>query len=191
MNSKKIQHKYNLPMGDFPNLNRFREKLALYDIHKFPKLDPKKIEAMEQVLSRDIPEITRNAKFSGAESGLDDEKVEVVNPFDLKDAPAVAWLIDSAVKMRYDNVFHSLNLSNRKVSGQNAKNFLMESQLGQETLRQIWTLSDVDQDGYLDSDEFAVCMFLIEGVKSKTFESLPDSLPDVLIPPSKRQALSV
>jgi len=193
---KKVQHRNNLPMGDFPNLTRFREKLVLYDIHKFPKLELKKVEAMEQVLAKDIPELTRyardvrdllelKAKRSGVPNGM-----EEVNPFDIKEQPTGAWIIDAAVKLKYDNLFHTLNLTDGKVSGANVKKLMLESQIPATTLRAIWTLSDIDKDGYLDADEFAVCMYLIEGIKSNQFESLPDQLPSALVPPSRRQVLS-
>ena len=51
-------------------------------------------------------------------------------------------------------------------------------------LRRIWKLSDVDQDGMLDSDEFALAMHLIN-IKMEGHD-LPSTLPEHLIPPSKR-----
>jgi hypothetical protein len=32
-----------MPMGDFPNLERFRESLKKFDIKKFPKLEKKRV----------------------------------------------------------------------------------------------------------------------------------------------------
>lgn len=37
---------------------------------------------------------------------------------------------------------------------------LLKSKLDYETLGKVWNLSDIDQDGYLDVDEFAVAMHL-------------------------------
>ena len=51
-------------------------------------------------------------------------------------------------------------------------------------LGRIWKLSDVDQDGMLDSDEFALSMHLIN-IKMEGHD-LPSTLPEHLIPPSKR-----
>ena len=51
-------------------------------------------------------------------------------------------------------------------------------------LGRIWKLSDVDQDGMLDSDEFALAMHLIN-IKMEGHD-LPSTLPEHLIPPSKR-----
>ena len=51
-------------------------------------------------------------------------------------------------------------------------------------LRDIWNLVDVNEDGLLDADWFAVAMHLT--MKTKKGESLPPSLPEALIPPSCR-----
>lgn len=49
---------------------------------------------------------------------------------------------------------------------------------------QVWKLSDVDKDGMLDDDEFALAMHLIN-IKLDGHD-LPEDLPSHLIPPSKR-----
>jgi len=48
------------------------------------------------------------------------------------------------------------------------------------------TLSDLDKDGSLDIDEFAVAMYLTVEVRKQNLEDLPDKLPKDWIPPSKR-----
>ena len=59
----------------------------------------------------------------------------------------------------------------------------MRSKLPNSVLRRVWNLSDIDQDGMLDRDEFAVAMFLIDHKLSGN--DIPDVLPDRLVPPSK------
>lgn len=61
---------------------------------------------------------------------------------------------------------------------------MIKSKLPNSVLGKIWKLSDVDKDGMLDSDEFALAMHLIR-IKIDD-NPLPDDLPDHLIPPSKR-----
>ena len=51
-------------------------------------------------------------------------------------------------------------------------------------LRQVWNLSDIDKDGCLDADEFAVAMHLT--MKTKRGQALPETLPPELIPPAHR-----
>lgn len=65
-----------------------------------------------------------------------------------------------------------------------AKTEMLKSKLPHSVLGKIWKLSDVDKDGALDSDEFALAMHLIQ-VKIDGHE-LPNELPSHLIPPSKR-----
>ncbi|CBN77899.1 similar to intersectin 2 [Ectocarpus siliculosus] len=57
---------------------------------------------------------------------------------------------------------------------------------GQEDLRAVWALSDIDQDGMLDRDEFAVAWYLAH--QAAAGNKPPASLPADIVPPSKRQA---
>uniref|UniRef100_A0A7N0UHF4 Uncharacterized protein n=1 Tax=Kalanchoe fedtschenkoi TaxID=63787 RepID=A0A7N0UHF4_KALFE len=54
---KKIQLESHLPAGDFPNPDHFREVLSKYSIDKFEKLKPKLIQAVDDMLAYDIPEL--------------------------------------------------------------------------------------------------------------------------------------
>ena len=67
-----------------------------------------------------------------------------------------------------------------------AKNILIRSKLPQHILAQIWTLSDLDVDGKLSAEEFAIAMFLCERAKSGHMP--PHVLPPDLIPPSYRKS---
>lgn len=65
-----------------------------------------------------------------------------------------------------------------------AKSEMVKSKLPNSVLGKIWKLSDIDKDGFLDSDEFALAMHLIN-VKLDGHD-LPTELPNHLIPPTKR-----
>jgi len=98
------------------------------------------------------------------------------------------------------------------VSGAGARDVLLESGLEPAVLRHLWDLSDVDKDGFLSSEEFAVrrggarwcargaaraltptapipppqlCWFLVNQAKSG--KTLPERLPPHLVPPARRQ----
>lgn len=61
---------------------------------------------------------------------------------------------------------------------------LEKSQLPYDALGKIWNMADVDEDGYLDSDEFCVAMHLChEMMEGRT---VGDTLDPKLIPLSKR-----
>ena len=51
-------------------------------------------------------------------------------------------------------------------------------------LGKVWRLADHDEDGMLDSDEFALALHLIK-VKCDG-HNLPDTLPTHLVPPNQR-----
>ncbi|XP_040988632.1 EH domain-containing protein 1 isoform X1 [Juglans microcarpa x Juglans regia] len=58
----KVQREFHLPPGDFPNVDHFREILSGYSIDKFDKLKPKMIQAVDDMLGYDIPDLLKNFK---------------------------------------------------------------------------------------------------------------------------------
>ena len=63
----------------------------------------------------------------------------------------------------------------------------MKSRLPLEILAKIWALSDIDMDGALDVDEFAVAMHLCH--QCMAGEPAPDTLHPLMVPPSKRRGV--
>eukprot|EP00244_Chara_vulgaris_P011509 TRINITY_DN5720_c1_g1_i1.p1 TRINITY_DN5720_c1_g1~~TRINITY_DN5720_c1_g1_i1.p1 ORF type:complete len:556 (-),score=109.69 TRINITY_DN5720_c1_g1_i1:1253-2920(-) len=55
----KIQREHRLAAGDFPNVHLFRDTLEGYSIDKFEKLKPRMIQIVDEVLSKDIPDLLR------------------------------------------------------------------------------------------------------------------------------------
>jgi GTP-binding protein EngB required for normal cell division len=87
-------------------------------------------------------------------------------------------------KQESDSVFKMLPGGQEGlVSGAGARNVLLESGIDTAVLRSIWDLSDIDRDGYLDRDEFAVCWYLLAAAKKGTV--IPATLPNKLMPPTK------
>uniref|UniRef100_A0A3B4W8I1 EH domain-containing protein n=1 Tax=Seriola lalandi dorsalis TaxID=1841481 RepID=A0A3B4W8I1_SERLL len=81
-------------------------------------------------------------------------------------------------KPTYDEIFYTLSPINGKVSGAAAKKEMLKSKLPNTVLGKIWKLADVDKDGLLDDEEFALANHLIK-VKLEGHE-LPPTLPDHL-----------
>lgn len=97
------------------------------------------------------------------------------------------WLITPLDKTQYDQIFDTLDtFKSGFVSGDQAVEFFMRAKLPEETLAQIWDLADIDKDGQLSRDEFAVAMHLVK-LQRNGKEQLPAELPPALIPPSMRQ----
>ena len=100
------------------------------------------------------------------------------------------WIIGPADKARFDAIFAGLDKSNRGfVTGDQAVEFFGNARLPEEILAQIWDLADINSEGQLNRDEFAVAMFLI---RQQRFTkdgrgNLPSILPPGLVPPSMRR----
>ncbi|KAI3638908.1 hypothetical protein MIR68_003406 [Amoeboaphelidium protococcarum] len=180
----KVQKQYHLPVGDFPDLEKFRNNLKTYNLYELKKLDPKLITSMDDVLGVDLPKLM--ALFPQGNRSLPDHernpfgdddnenKVVIERPFD--------W--SSVERSRYVAKFQKLNPIDGKIAGNIARPILMESQLPTADLGKIWALSDLTKDGYLDSDEFVLSQHLIRlrlaGI------DLPDILPQTLLPPKSK-----
>ena len=112
------------------------------------------------------------------------QKAPETNPFAEMAPVTDGWVISSSDKAAFDMVFHNLGPENGKLSGGKCKQTLMDTGLSTEALRMVWNLADMDKDGALDADEFALAMFLCEGCKQG--KQVPDKLPASWVPPSKK-----
>ncbi|XP_021106729.1 epidermal growth factor receptor substrate 15-like 1 isoform X15 [Heterocephalus glaber] len=95
------------------------------------------------------------------------------------------WAVRVEEKAKFDGIFESLLPVKGLLSGDKVKPVLMNSKLPLDVLGRVWDLSDIDKDGHLDRDEFAVAMHLVYRALEK--EPVPSILPLSLIPLSKRK----
>ncbi|KAF2128837.1 hypothetical protein P153DRAFT_317222 [Dothidotthia symphoricarpi CBS 119687] len=97
------------------------------------------------------------------------------------------WLISSQEKASYDNLFKGVDTMGRGfITGEQAVRFFSDSGLPEDILAGIWDLADINSEGQLSKDEFAVAMYLIR--QQRKGDQLPTTLPPSLIPPSLRTA---
>ncbi|XP_008157310.2 EH domain-containing protein 1 [Eptesicus fuscus] len=192
----KIEREHQISAGDFPSLRKMQELLQTQDFTKFQALKPKLLDTVDDMLANDIARLmvmvrqeesqmpsqvvkggafdgTMNGPFGhgygeGAGEGIDD----------------IEWVVGKD-KPTYDEIFYTLSPVNGKITGANAKKEMVKSKLPNTVLGKIWKLADVDKDGLLDDEEFALANHLIK-VKLEGHE-LPTDLPPHLIPPSKRR----
>ena len=101
----------------------------------------------------------------------------------------LSWVITHEQKALYDAKFYALDIVNEKASGVQIMHVMLESKVIRDTLRKIWDLADLDEDGKMDDEEFALNMFLIDMVKDGN--KLPETLPIHFIPPSKRELVDL
>ncbi|EGC37272.1 hypothetical protein DICPUDRAFT_30504 [Dictyostelium purpureum] len=184
---KKIERIHNLPEGDFPDLDRYRQQLNVQDFSKFPKVNQKMLDQIDEVLSNDFPKLLQRFPLDGSHQPTSYE----LNPFALDEVDeSIRWqLFENVDQNAFLPLFNSLNPINGKVTGADAKVPLSQSGLPSNILAQIWRLSDINKEGKLDFEGFCLAMHLVN-VKLKGFE-LPDQLPQTLIPFSKRSGMSI
>ncbi|KAF7544329.1 hypothetical protein G7Z17_g10050 [Cylindrodendrum hubeiense] len=97
------------------------------------------------------------------------------------------WAVTPADKTRFDQIYADLDKANKGfITGEEAVPFLSQSSLPEDTLAQIWDLSDTNSQGHLTRDQFAVAMYLIRQQRGGRSVPLPSTLPLNLIPPSLR-----
>uniref|UniRef100_A0A674NZQ7 Epidermal growth factor receptor pathway substrate 15 like 1 n=1 Tax=Takifugu rubripes TaxID=31033 RepID=A0A674NZQ7_TAKRU len=95
------------------------------------------------------------------------------------------WAVRPEEKNKFDGIFESLSPVSGLLSGDKVKPVLINSKLPLDVLGKVWDLSDIDKDGHLDKDEFAVAMHLVYRALEK--EPVPALLPPSLVPLSKRK----
>ncbi|CAE6413784.1 unnamed protein product [Rhizoctonia solani] len=111
-------------------------------------------------------------------------------PFAIPSASPFAqptWDVTAEEKAKSDSFFAGLDPQGRGyIEGDVAVTFMVQSKLPETILAQVWDLSDINNDGRLTRDEFAVAMHLINGKLAG--RELPTELAPSLIPPSFRGA---
>ncbi|GMT11780.1 hypothetical protein PFISCL1PPCAC_3077, partial [Pristionchus fissidentatus] len=203
---EQLQREHNISPGDFPDVNKMREKLQSYDFNKFQPIKPKLLEVVDAMLASDIARLMAQIpkeeavaintdgapKEQTVRGGAFSQAQEVETPFGFgkgegfdKGSNEAEWVVNRE-RSKADSTFESLGPVDGVLSGSKAKEHMVRSKLPNAVLGKIWKLADVDRDGNLDVDEFALANYLIN-LKLEGHE-LPADLPKHLIPPSKRDA---
>lgn len=103
----------------------------------------------------------------------------------LSGSATVPWAVTKDEKKIYDQLFKAWDGLNKGfIGGDVAIEVMGQSGLEKSDLEKIWTLSDPNNKGRLDMDEFAVAMHLI--YRKLNGYPVPNRLPPELIPPSTR-----
>lgn len=100
------------------------------------------------------------------------------------------WAIAPADKARFDSIFATVDRQGLGyITGEQAVEFFGNARLPEEVLAQIWDLADINSEGRLNKDEFAVAMYLIRQQRATKDGrgNLPSTLPPALVPPSMRK----
>ena len=166
------------------------------DFTKFPPLRTKLVHVVDQMLDKDIAGLVSLVPQEDAEEapitgGAFTDVKDQVSPFGYQKcegfdlgAGEPEWIVTKE-RSKWDSIFHQLGPIKGKLTGSTAKREMIKSRLPNPVLAKVWRLSDIDGDGALDSDEFALAMHLIH-TKLDGYD-LPDELPAHLFPPSKKR----
>ncbi|CAG8652866.1 4159_t:CDS:2 [Dentiscutata erythropus] len=184
----KIQHKYRLAPGDFPNLERFKAGLSVYKFDKFNNLKSQLVEKADDALSNDLPKLMAkipqgNRVLSPTERNPFDMTLSISKNSNRLDLPPSYWDFSAINKQEAIAKFNALRPNNGKVNGDSVKPVLIDTGLEKAVLAKVWKLADWDEDGYMDIDQFSVALHLCKAVMSGG--ELPDELPPTLKPSSK------
>lgn len=194
-----LQSKYMISAGDFPDIEKMKALLTSTNFDRFEAIKPGLLKAVDDMLAEDI---SRFMSMLAAEKVLQEKigskkfiqggafvsVVDTENPFSEREGIKQGlgeseWVVQK-FRTQYDDVFDTLRPQNGKLTKTDVKEELRKSKLPSHILSSIWLLADVDKDNMLDKDEFALAMYLIR-LKADG-HSLPEMLPEHLIPPSKR-----
>lgn len=176
----------------------------IHDFTKFKPLKPSLMAALDELLASDIAKLmpllrqeeidagvqpgVQGGAFLGTRAGPfveNDPFGEVENGGEEgEEEGEMAWVVTKD-KPKYDEIFYNLAPNEGKLSGTKAKDWMVSTRLPNSVLGRIWKLSDVDRDGMLDDEEFALAQHLIK-VKLEGYE-LPTELPQHLVPPAHRK----
>ncbi|KAL1746995.1 hypothetical protein HDZ31DRAFT_32999 [Schizophyllum fasciatum] len=96
-----------------------------------------------------------------------------------------AWDVTPVEKANSDKFFDGLDTAKLGyIEGDVAVPFMLQSNLPEDDLARVWDLADINNDGRLSKDGFAIAMHLIQ--KKLAGGDIPATLPPSLIPPSMR-----
>lgn len=207
-----ILKKYNLAPGDFPDINKFQQKLNEVKFADFQPLSQTMVDGLDKCLNvefprlmdqlpseKDAPDVLRkkgamtaqdpgmvpvpstNLKFGKAATGQ-------ANPFGYSETDEEYWALQESADRLLPS-FEALGPQGGFLPTNVAREVLVNTGLDKEQLRQIWNLSDIDKDGYLDLEEYVIAMFLCDAVIQKG-RPIPAELPTSVVPPRKREILA-
>ena len=100
-------------------------------------------------------------------------------------SPLMEWAVPNPSRLKYTQQFNQNDRSKSGfISGVQARNILMSTGLPQQILATVWSLSDLDSDGRLSSEEFVLAMHLCDVARqvSLCFVQIVQNLYVNLIP---------
>ncbi|KAJ2754584.1 actin organization and endocytosis protein [Coemansia pectinata] len=137
-------------------------------------VEPESIQDFES----QFPDITPST------AGLNIVKQSFINQSAALGPRTDQWAITASERAQYESIFRRWDSGLGVLRGDQAREVFAQSSLSQSELAKIWMLSDINNQGELNLDEFSVAMHLI--FRRLAGAPLPDTLPQELVPRSSK-----
>ena len=179
-----VCEKFAVNQGDFPPFELLKEKLPSFDFTTIGKLRDKDLKALEVALNEEIPRLllalTKEDDENGDSIGFLDD-VTHASPFTQESSYREQNVFTRIPNPdEYVSDFQSIGPDeDGRITGLQAKENLVKSNLPSTVLHKIWSLADINKDGFLDLFEYATARELIR-IKLEGW-SLPRDIPDIWI----------
>ncbi|CAE7183600.1 Ehd1 [Symbiodinium pilosum] len=180
-----------IPLGDFPDPRMMQQILTPMDFSTFKPVDGEKLQALEALLAVDLPKLLQLIPEEQMRHGIGDaaiaQVVGMASPFAVMKVEGNTE--QSAYKGQWHRIpavedfkagFDELHPMDGKINAQQAKQKMVESHLPSNVLHRIWSLADVDKDGFLTLPEYAIAMHLVQ--MKLDGQDLPTTLPQEMLP---------
>lgn len=186
---KQMSVQHGLPLGDFPDPRAMQKHLAPLDFTTFKAIDPAKVEALNSLLTEDLPKLLQLIpdEQASVKAATVAQVAGPATPFAMmvvgdagETSLAQSKWMSPPEPASYEDEFEALEPNEGKITGAKAREKFIESHLPSGVLHRIWTLSDLDKDGLLTLAEYALSRHLIE--MKLAGHDVPISLPPEMAP---------
>ncbi|EDR29587.1 EH domain-containing protein, putative [Entamoeba dispar SAW760] len=169
-----VMKRYNLAAGDFPPIDVYKERLQNCDFSKFPKLDMRVINAVDDALGTQIPLLLK--KFP-----MEDDLSTHTNPFEVSsnfEKCCITLDVSEDEMNSYQKEFDKLPKNEvGKVLGKDCFAPLMASGADKKDLQKIWSIADSGKEGALNAHQYILAKALVRTLLQSG--GYPDNLPPV------------
>ncbi|CAE7691077.1 Ehd1 [Symbiodinium microadriaticum] len=188
---QEISVQKGIPLGDFPDPRMMQQILTPMDFSTFKPVDPEKLQAVEALLAVDLPKLLQLIPEEQVRYGIEEAAVAQIvgmaSPFAVMKVEGNTeqsvykgqWQRPPTVE-QFQADFDGLHPVDGKINAQQAKQKMVESHLPSNVLHRIWSLADVDKDGFLTLAEYALAMHLVH--MKLDGQDLPITLPQEMLP---------
>ncbi|CAG0881725.1 unnamed protein product [Darwinula stevensoni] len=190
----RLQRERSVKETNFPNLEYLWDKLLYFDPSQLKPLDESALRRSDEFLVSDLQKLRKQILELLA------KKAQLLNlspkrgTFQFESAPSARipeftsdynsrWALQPFLE-QYGRIFKECKPKDGKLTLTQGKNAINAYKLPQFVAERIWRKSDLDKDGRLDKEEFALALHLM--LRRTHNLDIPNRLPVHLIPMSKR-----